>query len=569
MPARKTTTKTKSKAKTIKKSNLSPRPPVVVVIGHVDHGKTTLLDYIKKTNLAAKEVGGITQKIGAYEVEVEKEDGSKAQITFLDTPGHEAFSGMRKHGIKVADIAILVVAADDGVQPQTKEAIKFAEEAKLPIIVALNKIDRPQADIPRTKSQLSEAGVLTEDWGGQTLSAEISAKSGQGIKELLDSILLLTEMGEITANPLDPATGIVLEAKADPKKGILTTFLVKNGTLNLRDAIVAGTSIGKIKRMENFLGTSIASAPPSTPVVIMGMESMPHPGDKFTAFKNPDEAKKTVLAARAEIAELEQAEKEEQALREEILAKEQEAAMLARAAEANTAKTPETEKISTQGESASSEEKKSAKPLNILLKADSQGTMEAIDSILSNLSFKEIDLRITKRSVGDINENDIKEASVTNSVVIGFNSAISASVKELAKQKKVNVLTDTIVYKLIEEIKDLAASLLPPKIIKTVIGKLQVVAIFKTKKATTDNFEIVFGAKVTDGKIINGANIEIFHNKASVGTGKVAELQFNKEVAKEVAKPNNAGIHYRGNAKVEMNDILEAYTEETIKQKLE
>lgn len=549
--------KAKTKTKTIKKGAVFQRPPIVVVIGHVDHGKTTLLDYIKKTNLVAKEVGGITQKIGAYEAEIEKENGEKARITFLDTPGHEAFFGMRKHGIKVADIAILVVAADDGVQPQTKEAIKFAQEANLPIIVAINKIDRPQADIAKTKSQLSEVNVLTEDWGGQTLSVEISAKSGQGIKKLLESVLLLTEMAEITANPNDIATGIVLESKADPKKGILTTFLVKNGTLNIRDIAVCGPCIGKIKRMENFIGTSVLTAPPSTPVVIMGMESMPRPGEIFTAFKNPNDAKKSVLAARAEIAELEQTEKEKLIKKEELAAKEAEEA----------AKMPNAEK--TEEKSASNKEIKSAKPLNILLKADSQGTMEAINSILTNLNFKEIDLCITKKSIGDINENDIKEANATNSVIIGFNSAISTSINELAKQKKVNIVTDTVVYKLIEEIKDLAASLLPPKIIKTIIGKLQVVAIFKIKKSAGDGFEIVFGAKVIDGKIINGANMEIFRNKISIGIGKVAELQFNKEIAKEVSKPNNAGIHYRGNAKVEMNDIIEAYTEETIKQKLE
>jgi len=552
----------KIKTKPAKKSNLSPRPPVVVVIGHVDHGKTTLLDYIKKTNLAAKEVGGITQKIGAYEAEIEKENGERARITFLDTPGHEAFSSMRKHGIKVADIAVLVVAADDGVQPQTKEAIKFTEEAKLPIIVALNKIDRPQADVAKTKSQLSEAGILTEDWGGQTLSVEISAKTGQGVKELLEAILLLTEMGEIKANPNDQATGIVLESKADPKKGILTTFLVKNGTLKLRDTIVSGVCIGKIKRMENFLGKSVQTAPPSTPVVVMGMENMPQPGQIFTSFKNPDDAKKAVLAARLEMAELEQAEKEDLAKKEEVLAKEAE--KIAQAPEAEGA-----EKKSAQGGSAPSGKEKSVKYLNILLKADSKGTLEAIDSILTNLKFKEIILNITKKSVGDINENDVKEASIANSVIIGFNSAVPVSVNDLAKQKKVNIVTDTIVYKLIEEIKDLTASLLPPKIIKTTIGKLQVVAIFKTKKATGDSFEIVFGAKVIDGKIINGASMEIFHNKISAGIGKVVELQFNKEVAKEVAKPNNAGIHYKGNAKVEMNDIIEAYTEESIKQKLE
>lgn len=553
----------KTKTKQAKKSSSSQRPPIVVVIGHVDHGKTTLLDYIKKTNLAAKEVGGITQKIGAYEVEIEKENGKKAQITFLDTPGHEAFSGMRRHGIKVADIAILVVAANDGVQPQTKEAIKFAEEAKLPIVVALNKVDRPEADVAKTKSQLSEAGVLTEDWGGQTLSVEISAKSGQGVKELLEAILLLTEMAEIKANPEDAATGIVLESKADPKKGILATFLVKNGTLKLRDTVVSGVCIGKVKRMENFLGQSVQIAPPSSPVVMMGMESMPQPGQIFTAYKNQDDAKKAVSLARAEIAELERLEKEEITRKEESLMKKQQEKM------ARMAEEDKTEKKFSHAETAPDGEEKSAKPLSILLKADSKGTMEAIDSILTSLSFKEISLNITKKSVGDINENDVKEAGITNSVIIGFNSSAPVSINELAKQKKVKIITNSIVYKLIEEVKDLAASLLPPKIIRTSIGKLQVVAIFKTKKAVGDSFEIVFGAKVLDGKIINGANIEIFHNKVSVGAGKVLELQFNKEIAKEVGKPNNAGIHYRGNGKVEMNDVIEAYTEENIKQKLE
>lgn len=534
-------------SKAISKTATSPRPPVVVVIGHVDHGKTTLLDYIKKTNLASKEAGGITQKIGAYEIEIANEKGEKTKATFLDTPGHEAFSGMRKHGIKVADIAILVVAADDGVQPQTKEAVEFAKEAKLPLIVALNKIDRPQADIIKTKNQLAEIGVLTEDWGGQTLCAEISAKNGQGIGDLLNSVLLIAEMSELTANPAEPATGIVLESKADPKKGILTTFLVKNGTLHLRDTVVSGISIGKIKRMENFLSQSISSAEPSTPAVVMGMETIPQPGDSFTVYKKASEAKQAVSRTILEIAELEKAEKEELALKEAELA-------------SSTA---------TQTVEKTGNESKTAKTLNILLKADSQGTMNAIDSILKNLEFKEIKLNITKKSIGNVNENDVKEASATNSIVIGFNSTASNSISELAKQKKVKVVTNPIVYKLIEDIKDMAAGFLPPKIIRTNIGKLQVVALFKMKKNATDGYEIVFGAKVLDGKITNGANIEIFHNKISVGKGKVVELQFSKEVAKEVTKPNNAGIHYRGNAKIEMNDIIEAFTEETIKQKLE
>lgn len=526
--------KKKTKAKSAPKGNLTKRPPVVVVVGHVDHGKTTLLDQIRKTNIAEKEAGGITQKIGAYEIEVKKgKNGGKELITFLDTPGHEAFSGMRSRGVKVADIAILVVAADDGVQPQTIEAIKFAQEAKLPLIVAFNKTDRPQADVAKTKKQLSEQGVLTEDWGGQVLSAEISAKTGAGIENLLESVILLSEMEDLKADADIAAEGIVLESKSDAKKGILTALLIKKGTLKMRDIVLAGITLGKIKRIENFRGKTIKSAGPSTPVVVMGMESLARPGEIFGTYKNIDDAQKIIS--------------------ERI--KQSEAAAL-----------PETE---TAMETKAQEETKTEKNLNLILKADSEGTLEALHSILTNTKIEGIKLNIFKKRVGDINENDIKEASVTSSTIVGFNSAASAAITELAKQKKVRIITNTIVYKLIEETKDLAVSLLPPKITKTVTGKLQVIALFKTKKGAGEVFESVFGAKVIDGKIPKGANIEIFHNNVSAGIGKVIELQLNKNAADEVAKPNNAGIHYKGSAKIEMNDILEAYTEEIVRRKLE
>lgn len=528
----------KTKTKALKENNAVLRPPVVVVIGHVDHGKTTLLDQIKKTNVAGKEAGGITQKIGAYEVEATKSDtGAKERITFLDTPGHEAFSGMRRRGIRVADIAILVVAADDGVQPQTIEAIKFAQEAGIPMLVAFNKTDRPESDVTKTKKQLSEHGVQTEDWGGDTIGVEISAKTGKGISDLLDSVLLVAEMEELKTNPDEPASGVVLESKIDAKKGISATLLVKNGTLKIKDIVATEKSLGKIKMMEDFRGKAIRSAAPGTPTVVMGMESMPEPGQIFNVYKNIDEAKK-VLKIKAE---------EKLSPAPEIIPEEQ-------------GEVPGIEKAPA--------EQKGIVRLRIILKADSQGTLEALETILSNIKIEGIDLKIVKKGVGNINENDVKDASVTSSAILGFNSEAPAAINEFAKQKKVKITTEKIVYKLIENIKETAASLLPPKIIKTTTGKLHVIALFKSKKTTGENFEAVFGAKVVDGKIVGGSNIEIFRNGVSVGKGKVVELQFNKEVVKEVTKPNNAGIHYKGNSKVEMADTLEAYTEEIVKQKI-
>lgn len=507
------------------KSNLLTRPPIITVIGHVDHGKTTLLDKIRETNIAGGEAGGITQKIGAYEV-IFKKNKKNIRLVFLDTPGHEAFSGMRQRGIKVADIAILVVAADDGVQPQTIEAIKFATESQTPLIVAFNKIDRPEADIPRVKKQLSDLGVLTEDWGGQVLSAEISAKSGLGIENLLESILLLSEMLELKYNPEAMAEGFVLESKSDSKKGILATFLVKNGILKIRDIVTSGSSIGKIKRMENFKGETITSAEAGIPVMIMGMESLPEPGTTFKSFKNLPEAQKNLLKN-------------------------------------NLINKTQTESL---GFTVKTMPGKDGICLNIILKADSQGTLEALEVVLNNLKTETVKINILKKGVGNINENDIKEASIVSSAVIGFNALMPVSLDDFAKQKKVKIITNTIVYKLIEDLKELAISLLPPKIIKTETGKLQVIALFKVKKIPGDNFEAVFGAKVIAGKILNGGMVEIFRRGVSIGSGKIIELQINKEAVKEISKPNNAGIHYRGKHPVELGDMLEAYTEEIIKQ---
>lgn len=516
----------KTKIKSAGKEKLFLRPPVVVVIGHVDHGKTTLLDYIKKTKVAGKEAGGITQKTSAYEVEMEKsETGEKARITFLDTPGHEAFSGMRLRGVNVADIAILVVAADDGVQPQTIEAAKFAQSAGIPILVAFNKTDKPGADVLKTKKQLSEIGVQTEDWGGQVIGVEISAQTGKGVQELLDAVLLLAEMEEIKADPEKPASGIVLESKVDAKKGITATLLIKDGTLEMRDIVAAGKAIGKIKQMEDFTGKAIHSALPGTPVFVMGMNSMPEPGQIFNVYKTVGEAEAAM-------------EKDANEDKERILLTDV-----------------------SDGDGIT-------KNLRIILKADSQGTLEALETVIGSIAIDGINLSIASKGVGDINENDIKNAAVISAVILGFNSEASSALSFFAEQKKVKIISEKIVYKLVEAIKDLAVSLLPPKIIRTEIGKGIVVAVFKLKKSAGDNFEAVFGARVIDGKIGKGCHVEIFHNGVSQGKGKVVELQFNKNAVDEVLKPNNAGIHYKGNAKMELNDTIEAYTEEIIKQKI-
>ncbi len=517
----------KKKKKKEEKENLLPRPPVVVVIGHVDHGKTTLLDKIRKTTLAEKEVGGITQKIGAYETEIEKKDKKaqgKQKITFLDTPGHEAFSEMRKRGIKVADIAVLVVASDDGVQPQTIEAIRFAKSAGIPIIAAFNKTDKPEANVALVKKQLSEHEVLTEDWGGQTMGVEISAKTGKGIPELLDSILLLAEMEELKADYGVAGEGVILESKMDSKKGALATFLVKNGTLKIRDFVVAGKNFGKIKRMENFKGETVNIAVSSTPVIVSGMETLPNPGEAFKSFKDIEKAK-TALKANLEILATEEKIKAEPALAVE-------------------------------------------KVFGLILKADTQGSLEAIKAIFSRFKPEEVTLKIFKAEIGAINENDIKDASATKSIIVGFNSFLSAGLIEFAKQKKVRIISGEIIYKLIDEAKELIVSLLPLKINKIITGKLRVIAIFKIIKEKEGSFEAVFGAKVTEGKILAGAKIDILRKSEPVGQGKVVELQLNKAAVKEVSEPNNAGIRYKGSAKIEMGDALETYTEEIIKPKI-
>ncbi len=497
------------------KENLIERPPVIVVLGHIDHGKTTLLDNIRKTDVVSGESGSITQHIGAYEI---SHNGKK--MTFIDTPGHEAFDKMRSRGAKVADIAILIVGADEGLKPQTKEAIKHIQDAGLDMIVAINKIDKPEANPQKVKQQLAEEGILLEGWGGTVPNQEISAKSGQGISELLDLIALATEMEELKADKNAPGEGVIIEAKTDNKIGNIVTLLIKNGTVKTGDFIVAGTSLGKIKKMENDRGETIKESSFSTPVQIIGFDTLPLVGDEFYIVKNKKEAEK--------LAELKK----------------------------------ETESLGVKSKNKDISGKKTK---NILIKADFAGTKEALESMVEDLIFDEVAANITKSDVGDITESDIKFAKSTNSIIVGFKVKASGQIKKLAEQNEVKIITANIIYEIIESVKKELASLLTPEITKNIIGKLQILSTFKQDKT-----KMIVGGKIIDGKAKRRAKIDVKRDGNVVLTGILAQLQHNKEDVSEVTSGKECGIAFQPEnstaEKIEVGDILEIYEEE-IKQK--
>lgn len=498
------------------KSNLIERPPVVVVLGHIDHGKTTLLDYIRKTNVAAKESGSITQHIGAYDIE---HNGKK--IAFIDTPGHEAFSKMRSRGASVADIAILVVAADEGLKPQTLEALEHIQFSKVPFIVATNKMDKPGADPNKVKQQLAEKGVLLEGWGGTISNQEISAKTGAGISELLDLILLTAEMEELEADPSIPAEGVVIESRADSKVGSIATLLIKNGTLKVGDFIVAGSISGKIKKMEDAKGLSIESASLSTPVQVTGFDSLPSVGEEFYVVKNKKAAE--------EMAELHK-------------------------------------KTAVLGVKLSDADKSGKKIINILLKGDAAGTKEALEKLTEDLVFADIAASVLKSDVGDINENDIKFARSTGAIIAGFKVKIPAQAAKLADQQKIKIIMGDIIYETIDKIKEEMSKYLEPETTRHDIGTLKVLATFKM-----DKLKMIVGGKVMDGKIKKGVKIEVKRNGESIMTGKLTQLQHNKENVAEVVAGKECGIAFApdkvSEQKIEVGDILEIFEEE-IKQKV-
>lgn len=493
---------------------LPKRPPVVTILGHVDHGKTTLLDTIRKTNVAAGEAGGITQRISAYQVKKRGEI-----ITFIDTPGHEAFSGMRQRGVSIADIAILVVAADDGIRPQTEEVISYILERKLPVIVAINKIDKPEARPDRVKQELAERNLLIEEWGGSVIAVEISAKQNIGIDKLLENVAILSEMEDFRADRDRDGLAVVLESHLDPQKGAVATALVKTGTLKVGQDITVGGAYGRIRRIEDWSGKNITVAPASMPVTIFGLNTTPNTNDIIQVVSDK-------IAARA---------KSREAL-----------------AGAGT-----TVKRSDAGEESE------IKKLPIILKADVQGSIEAIEQILDTIHSDEVALEIIGLGVGNITESDIKMAETAKALVIGFSVTPTPVAARMAESSHIEILTFNIIYKLVETIKDRLAALLPPEIVRTDLGTLSVLAIFKTGKR-----DMIVGGRVTNGKITKGAQIDVRRDGEIIGTGKLAVLQQNKKPTDEVGNGNECGVTFEGGIKIAVGDTLLAYTEETKKRTL-
>ncbi|BER92023.1 translation initiation factor IF-2 [Thermatribacter velox] len=494
-----------------------PRPPVVTILGHVDHGKTTLLDAIRKSRVAESELGGITQKIGAYQIEI---NGQK--ITFIDTPGHEAFTSMRARGAQVTDIAVLVVAADDGVMPQTEEAIQHARAADVPIIVAINKIDKPGANPDRVKQQLAERGLVPEEWGGETICVNISALQKKGIAELLEMILLQAELLELKARKEGHAVGTTIESRIDRGKGPVATVIVQEGTLRVGDYFVAGTTWGKVRSLFNDLGKPMKEAEPSTPVEVVGFTDLPPAGTKLMVTES-EKIARIIAERRAEIA------------REKNL------------------KTPERELISLEELFAREEGK--TKEVNLLLKADFQGSLEAVEKAVSQLSTDEVKLNVIYKGVGNVTEADVMLASASSGVIIGFNVKLPNEVAKTAKREKVDVRTYRIIYDLIEDLQRAIQGMKEPVKVEEVIGRAEVRAVFKIPRTGT-----VAGCYIIDGKLERNALVRVIRNGETIQEGlKISSLKRFKDDVKEVTQGYECGVGLNQFEDFKEGDILEAY----------
>lgn len=495
--------------------DLKPRPPVVTVMGHVDHGKTSLLDSIKKTHVTQSEAGGITQHIGAYTVNL-----SGKKITFLDTPGHEAFTSMRLRGAQTTDIAVLVVAADDGVMPQTIEAISHARSADVPIIVAITKIDKPEGNPERVKQELMNENLVPEEWGGDTIVVGVSSKSGEGIDELLEMILLVAEMRELKANPNRRAIGTIIEANLDKAKGPMATILIKNGTLRFGDAIVSGTCSGRIRAMEDDKGKKVKKAGPSMPVVILGLNDVPNAGDTIYAVKD-DKTAKAIADKNTEIS------------REKRLS--------------------QTTKISLDNlfEKISEED---VKELNIVVKGDVKGSVEALNQSLLKLSTEEVKISVIHSGVGGINESDVTLASASNAIVIGFNVRPNINAIELAKTEDVEIRTYRVIYEIINDIEQAAKGMLDPDIVEEILGRCEIRQTFKLP-----NNQMVAGVYVLSGKILRNSKVKVLRDDVVIHEGDIASLKRFKDDAKELATGFEGGLVVDGFNDIKEGDLLESY----------
>src|SRR5579863_9861602 len=499
-----------------------PRPPVVTIMGHVDHGKTTLLDSIRSTDVAGGEAGGITQHIGAYKVTIQDTQSPAygRQIVFLDTPGHEAFTRMRSRGAKATDIVVLVVAADDGVMPQTLEAIDHAHAAEVPIIVAVNKIDKPDAMPDRVKKQLADRGLMPEEWGGKTVFVDVSAKKKTNLNLLMEMICLVADLAELKATPERAATGVVLEAKLDRGRGPVATVLVQNGTLNAGDNFVVGNVFGKVRAMFDDRGAALESAPPSTPVEILGLEGLPQAGDQFVMVADRDKARGI-------------SEYREQKAREATLAKSSRVSLEGLA-----------EQIKTAG----------TKELNIILKGDVQGSVEVLGDLLSKLSNEKVRLKVLRSGVGAITETDVLLASASNAIIIGFNVRPERKAQELAEQEEVDIRLHSIIYELQDEIKRAMSGLLEPTIKETYQGRAEVLETFRIPKVGT-----VAGCRVSDGLIKRDSEVRLLRDNVVIFTGKVGSLRRFKDDAKEVTNGMECGISIANYGDIKVGDVIEAF----------
>ena len=505
--------------------DLEPRVPVVTIMGHVDHGKTSLLDYVRKANVVAGEAGGITQHIGAYKVTT----NSGKQVTFLDTPGHEAFTAMRARGAKVADIAIIVIAADDAVMPQTKEAINHAQAAGVPLVFAFTKIDKPGANSDRVKEQLSVMNILVEDWGGKFQSQEISSKSGLNVDLLLDKVLLEAEILELQANPNKRATGTVIEATLDKGRGIVTTVLVQAGTLKVGDPILAGSYSGKVKALFNERGQKVDSAGPSVPVQVLGMQGAPTAGDKFNAMESEVEAREI-------------ANKRLQLMREQGL---------------------RTQKHITLDEIGRRLAIGNFKELNLIVKGDVDGSIEALADSLLKLSTEEIQINIIGKAVGQISESDVLLASASDAIIIGFQVRPSPGARKLAEAEQIDIRLYSIIYDAINEIKAAMEGMLAPEFEEKIVANVEIRDTFKITKVGT-----IAGCMVLDGKITRNSKIRIVRDGVVVYTGELASLKRFKDDVKEVTKGYECGLNIQNFNNIEVGDIVEAYEQVEIKRKL-
>ncbi len=496
------------------------RKPVVTVLGHVDHGKTSLLDTIRSAKVTAGEVGGITQHIGAYQVKVDNK-----KIVFLDTPGHEAFTAMRARGAQVTDIAVLVVAADDGVMPQTVEAINHVKAAQVPILVAINKIDKPDANPDRVKQQLSEHGLVSEEWGGDTIFVQVSAVRGDGIEELLEMILLLAEVGELKASPDRAARGTVIEAKLDRGRGPVATVLVQDGTLRVGDSIICGSIAGKVRAMLNDRGERVESAGPSTPVEIIGLNDVPLAGDRFQVVGD-DRIARTVAEKRA--IKLKEASRRVQRVTLEDLFKQIQ-----------------------EGE---------VKDLNLIIKADVQGSVEAVQDALSKLSLEEVQIKIIHTGVGAINESDIMLASASNAIVIGFNVRPDSNARRLSEQDQVDIRLYRIIYEAIDDIKNAVTGMLKPVMKEAILGQAEVRQLFKVSRLGS-----IAGSYVIEGKITRNAMIRVIRDGTVVlDQGRIESLKRFKDDVREVLTGYECGILIENFNDLREGDIIEAYVMEQV-----